>query len=109
MSSWRKYTVVSLVVCILDLSMADVAMARERSSRKSEDGNSTKETCIPCRPFLGTLQIQAPVRQGGVRVAGSVVIWGGGPGLAPAWPSRPALRERRPYGRIGTLPVASRN
>ena len=86
MSSWRKYTVVSLVVCILDLSMADVAMARERSSRKSEDGNSTKETCIPCRPFLGTLQIQAPVRQGGVRVAGSVVIWGGGPGLAPARP-----------------------
>ena len=109
MSSWRKYTVVSLVVCILDLSMADVAMARERSSRKSEDGNSTKETCIPCRPFLGTLQIQAPVRQGGVRVAGSVVIWGGGPGLAPAWPSRAALWERRPYGRIGTLPVASRN
>jgi type II secretory ATPase GspE/PulE/Tfp pilus assembly ATPase PilB-like protein len=39
------------------------------------------------------------------KYSGSVQIWDVGPGLATARPSRPALRERRPYSRIRTLPT----
>jgi hypothetical protein len=46
---------------------------------------------------------QAMQRQG-IGSAGNVDV---GSGLAPAWPSRPALRERRPYISIATLPPCS--
>jgi hypothetical protein len=40
----------------------------------------------------------------GAATQDDVLICHVGPGLAPAWPSRPALRERWPYNLIGHCP-----
>jgi hypothetical protein len=81
--------------------------------RRTHSGRSMPTPAAPAHgrntraPSQSSSLAETEEKRHRIQALGSVLICGVGPGLAPAWPSRPALRERRPYILNETLPRRS--